>query len=113
MNGGNEAHARVLINAQLKDPSWDIQDPNSVRYEVPLKDGKFADYVLCDRHGRSLAVIEAKRFSTNPAEAEDQARNYAQQLGVPFKTKALPHTERFFFRGIGRLRDGTRPPLHP
>jgi type I restriction enzyme R subunit len=48
-----------------------------------LKDGTFAD-VLCDRHGRSLAVIEAKRFSINPAEAEAQAKNYARQLGVPF-----------------------------
>jgi type I restriction enzyme R subunit len=84
MIGGNEAHARVLINAQLNDQSWEIQDPNCVRYEVPLKDGTFADYVLCDRHGRSLAVIEAKRFSTNPGEAENQAKNYAQQLGVPF-----------------------------
>ena len=84
MIGGNEAHARVLINAQIKDQSWDVQDPNSVRYEVPLKDGTFADYVLCDRHGRSLAVIEAKRSATNPTEAEDQAKNYAQQLGIPF-----------------------------
>jgi type I restriction enzyme R subunit len=84
MIGGNEAHARVLINAQLKDQSWDIQDPNSVRYEVPLKDGTFADYVLSDRHGRAIAVIEAKRFSTNPAEAEHQAKHYAQQLNVPF-----------------------------
>lgn len=57
MIGGNEAHARVLINERLKDQGWDIQDPNAVRYEFPLKGGSFADYVLCDRHGRSLAVI--------------------------------------------------------
>jgi hypothetical protein len=39
--------------------------------------------VLCDRNGRSLAVIEAKRSATNPADAAGQARAYAEQLGVP------------------------------
>jgi len=43
---------------------WNTQDPNSVRYEYTLPDGRRADYVLCDRHGCSAAVIEAKRFST-------------------------------------------------
>ena len=83
MIGGNEAHMRVLINAQLTDQAWDITNPNAVRYEVPLPDSTIADYVLCDRNGRSLAVIEAKRSSIDPAEAEAQGRNYARQLGVP------------------------------
>ncbi len=32
MIGGNEAHARVLINAQLKDQSWDLRPatPSSI-----------------------------------------------------------------------------------
>jgi type I restriction enzyme, R subunit len=80
----NEAFSRVAIDAQLADQGWRTQDANSVRYEVMLGDGTRADYVLCDRHGRSMAVIEAKRESINPAEAEAQARNYAQQLGVPY-----------------------------
>jgi type I restriction enzyme R subunit len=29
--------------------------------------------VLCDRHGHSLAVVEAKRYSLNPADAAEQA----------------------------------------
>jgi type I restriction enzyme, R subunit len=49
-----------------------------------LEDGTRADYVLCDRHGRSLAVIEAKRFSVNPGDAAEQAKNYARQLNVPY-----------------------------
>ena len=49
-----------------------------------MGDGTRADYVLCDRHGRSLAVIEAKRFSVNPADAVEQAKNYARQLNVPY-----------------------------
>lgn len=81
---GNEAFSRVVIDAQLADQGWNTQDTNSVRYEVVLGDGTRADYVLCDRHGRSLAVIEAKRFSVNPADATDQAKNYARQLNVPY-----------------------------
>ncbi len=80
----NEAFSRVLIDAQLADQGWNTQDTNSVRYEVVLEDGTRADYVLCDRHGRSLAVIEAKRFSVNPADAAEQAKNYACQLNVPY-----------------------------
>jgi type I restriction enzyme, R subunit len=75
MIGGNEGYARVLINAQLKDQGWEIANPSAVRYEVPLPDGSFADYVLCDRHGRSLAAIEANHSSVNAIEAEVQGRN--------------------------------------
>ena len=62
MTRGNEASSRVVIDAQLKDQGRNIQDQNSVRYEYVLLDGARADYVLCDRHSRTLAVIEAKRF---------------------------------------------------
>lgn len=77
MPGTNEAFSRVKIDVQLKDQSWEIDDPNAVRFEVMLGDGTRADYLLCDRHGRSLAVIEAKKAATNPAEAEAQAKAYA------------------------------------
>lgn len=92
----NEAFSRVVIDAQLADQGWDVQDPNSVRYEVVLEDGTRADYVLCDRHGRSLAVIEAKRFSVNPADAAEQARNYARQLKVPYVFLANGQEVRFW-----------------
>ena len=80
----NEAFARVKIDALLAAQGWNIQDTNAVRFEVVMPDGTRADYVLCDRHGRSLAVIEAKRFSVNPGDAAEQAKAYAQQLGVPY-----------------------------
>jgi type I restriction enzyme R subunit len=92
----NEAYSRVVIDAQLADQGWDVQDPNSVRYEVVLGDGTRADYVLCDRHGRSLAVVEAKRFSVNPADAAEQARNYARQLNVPYVFLANGQEVRFW-----------------
>ena len=81
---GNEAFSRVLIDSQLTDVGWNVSNGISVRYEVSVGSGKRADYVLCDRHGHSLAVIEAKRFSINPSDAAEQARHYAEQLQVPY-----------------------------
>ncbi len=65
----NEAFSRVRIDALLRDQGWNIQDPNAVRFEYMLPDGTRADYVLCDRNGRSLAVVEAKKSAINPADA--------------------------------------------
>ena len=80
----NEAFARAKIDALLADAGWKVTDGTSVRFEHVLQKGLRADYVLCDRHGRALAVIEAKRSSINPAEAAGQARKYAELLDVPF-----------------------------
>lgn len=84
MQSSNEAFSRVIIDSQIAAQGWSLSDGFSVRYEVVLEDGTRADYVLCDRHGRSLAVIEAKRFSFNPGDAAEQAKNYARQLKVPY-----------------------------
>ena len=65
----NEAFARVKIDALLSAQGWDTLDMSAVRFEVQLPDGTRADDVLCDRHGRSLAVIEANRYSVNPGDA--------------------------------------------
>ena len=79
-----EAFARVVIDSQLADQGWNTFDQNSVRYEYCLSDGSRADYVLCDRLGRAMAVIEAKRFAISPGEATAQGKKYARQLGVPY-----------------------------
>ena len=80
----NEAFSRVKIDAQLKDAGWNLSDGKSVRYEHPLPDSTKADYALCSRRGHILAVLEAKRASINPVEAEGQALGYARQMKVPF-----------------------------
>lgn len=112
MPSANEAFSRVQIDALLKSQGWDTVDLNSVRFEVVLPDGTRADYVLCDRHGRAIAVIEAKRFSVSPGDAAAQARGYATQLGVPFvflsngaevqfwewEREAFPHPVKTFFK---------------
>ncbi len=84
MSGTTEAFARVQINALLQDAGWNLTDGVSVLYEHALPDGTLADYVLCDRQGRPMAVLEAKRESTDPIAAQEQGRHYAEQLGVPF-----------------------------
>ncbi len=84
MDNKNEAFSRVIIDAMLAAQGWNTTDPNAVRFEVVMADGTRADYVLCDRNGRSLAVVEAKRYSVNPADAGPQAKNYAKQLDVPY-----------------------------
>ena len=84
MSGATEAFARVKIDALLKDVGWNLTDGSSVLFEHALPDGTQADYVLCDRQGRPMAALEAKRASIDPIAAQDQGRHYAEQLGVPF-----------------------------
>jgi len=112
MTAENEAFSRVVIDAQLADQGWNTRDLSCVRYEYMLPDGTWADYVLCDRHGRSIAVIEAKRFSVSPGDAAGQAQGYAQQLNVPYiflangkeilfwewQTEAFPRPVKTFFK---------------
>ena len=84
MSGTTEAFARVKIDALLKDAGWNLTDGSSVMFEHVLPDGTQADYALCDRQGRPVAALEAKRASTDPVTAQDQGRHYAEQLEVPF-----------------------------
>ena len=46
--------------------------------------GGRADYVLYDRRGRPLAIIEAKRNAIHPYVAKQQALPYAKALDAPF-----------------------------
>src|SRR5690349_6051155 len=94
--GSNEAFSRVKIDAQLKDQGWEVASATAVRFEYMLPDKTKADYVLCDRNGRSLAVVEAKRAAKNPADAAAQGRAYAEQLGVPFVFLANGEEVRFW-----------------
>lgn len=91
-----EAFSRALIDAQLKDQGWSLTDGRSVRFEHALPDGKRADYLLCDRNGRGLAVIEAKRTSINAANAAEQALHYARLAQVPYVFLANGREIRFW-----------------
>ncbi|WP_210413406.1 DEAD/DEAH box helicase family protein [Altererythrobacter sp. TH136] len=63
---------------------WGVDDGTSVRFEYTLSDRTRADYVMCNRHGHPIAVLEAKRTRKSPREGEEQARRYAALLDVPF-----------------------------
>ena len=84
MTPTTEAFSRVKIDALLADAGWNLTDGASVLFEHALSDSSRADYVLCDRAGRPMAVVEAKRASVEPIAAQDQGRHYAELLGVPF-----------------------------
>lgn len=70
----NEAFARVRINQLLRDAGWSIVDGRSVRYEYPLDDGGKADYVLFDRLGRAMAVLDDKSTSVALSAGEAQGQ---------------------------------------
>lgn len=66
--------ARVRINQLLRDAGWSIVDGRSVRYEYPLDDGGKADYVLFDRLGRAMAVLDDKSTSVALSAGEAQGQ---------------------------------------
>ena len=74
----------MKIDAQLRDVDWAIDDGHSVHFEKVLSDGTRADYVLCNRHGHPIAVLEAKRTARSARDGERQGREYAELLDVPF-----------------------------
>lgn len=78
-----ETDARILIDRKLREAGWEIEDKNQVSTEETSKNGR-ADYILKDSRGRAMAVIEAKRFSIDPAAAKQQALSYAESINVGF-----------------------------
>jgi len=78
-----ESDSRMIIDRKLRDADWNIEDKNQVSTEEPSKKGR-ADYLLKDRRGRPLAVIEAKRFSVEPEIGKHQALEYAESFGADF-----------------------------
>ena len=78
-----ETDARILIDRKLREADWDIEDKNQVSTEETAENGR-ADYILKDSRGRAMAVVEAKRFSVDPALAKQQALTYAESIDAGF-----------------------------
>lgn len=78
-----EAFSRVLIDDALRFSDWEILDPYQVQFEYNNVSGR-ADYLLKDRNGRVLCVLEAKREDKDPYDAKEQGRGYAENLNAPF-----------------------------
>lgn len=94
-----EASARIKINKLLEDSGWrfeaDKNGPANIRLEPGVKYSElgddfenkehgFIDFLLVDKDGRPLVVVEAKRESIDPLSAKEQARNYARNAGARF-----------------------------
>lgn len=83
MAQSKESDARIIVDDLLRNAGWNPADKNQVMTEQKTPHG-YADYVLCDRNGRALAVIEAKREGINPYTAKQQALPYAKDMGANF-----------------------------
>jgi type I restriction enzyme R subunit len=82
-SGQNEAFSRILIDKALEFSGWDLLSPRQVQFEFHTSNGR-ADYLLKDKLGRVLCVLEAKREVLDPYDAKEQARGYAENLKAPF-----------------------------
>ena len=83
----NEAETRKkLIDIMLRDAGWDVNNTEFVKVEFPLdnhkEDGKkgFVDYVLLNKKGNPVAVVEAKKTSVDPIIGRQQAVEYANTI---------------------------------
>lgn len=83
----NESETRKkLIDLMLKDAGWDVNNTELVKVEFPLdnhkEDGKrgFVDYVLVNKKGKPVAVVEAKKTSVDPIIGRQQAVEYANTI---------------------------------
>ena len=106
-----EADARIVIDDLLRQAGWDPADKSQVLTERSVQSSSLfvaeplavygkeavqqtadrdeistgrADYVLMDRRGRPLAIIEAKRNAIQPYTAKQQALPYAKAIDAPF-----------------------------
>lgn len=98
-----ETDARMVVDQLLKDAGWDIFDKSQVSTEEPAADGR-SDYLLKSSLSRPLAVIEAKRFGTDPYGAKVQALAYAKSLSAPFVILSNGDEHYFWDHGEGDAR---------
>src|SRR6266404_8528428 len=82
-SGQNEAFSRILIDKALEFSGWDLLNAQQIQFEFHNSSGR-ADYLLKDKLGRVLCVLEAKREGLDPYDAKEQARGYAENLKAPF-----------------------------
>ncbi|MDR3550576.1 MAG: DEAD/DEAH box helicase family protein [Candidatus Babeliales bacterium] len=99
MANSTEAKSRIKINKLLVESGWRFEDNENGKANIQLEPKVnfsklgddfenethgFIDFLLLDKDGRSLVVVEAKRESIDPLSAKEQARNYARNKGARF-----------------------------
>lgn len=106
-SGQNEAFSRILIDKALEFSGWDLLNPRQVQFELHTSNGR-ADYLLKDKLGRVLCVLEAKREDLDPYDAKEQARGYAENLKAPFVILSNGREHRFWNFERADQRDAYR-----
>jgi type I restriction enzyme R subunit len=90
---GKEATSRLKINKLLEESGWILVDtPESKSNvivepkvnQVETNDIGFIDYLLLDKKGFPLVVVEAKREERDPLIGKEQARTYANNIKARF-----------------------------
>lgn len=94
-----EASARIKINKLLEDSGWRFEADENGAANIQLEPGVklaelgedfeneakgYIDFLLLDKDGRALVVVEAKKESIDPLSAKEQARNYARNINARF-----------------------------
>jgi len=103
----NEAFSRILIDKALEESGWNLLDPKQVQFEYHHLGGR-ADYLLKDRLGRVLCVLEAKREDRDPYDAKAQGRGYAENLNAPLVILSNGHEHWFWNVERAHERDAYR-----
>lgn len=87
---------KEIIDLRLKEAGWNVADRTQVIEEFFVStisgetraassaagEKQFSDYVLLGKNGKPLAVVEAKKSSTNAELGREQAKQYCQNVQV-------------------------------
>lgn len=119
MFGLNEADTcRRYVVPRLQDAGWEIE-PHRINEQVTFTDGRIvvsgrqgrrrpgkrADYILRYRPDLAIAVVEAKPSYTTPGQGLQQAKDYAEILGLKFAYATNGHGIIEFDYDTGRERE--------
>ena len=94
----SEEKDRIIINSMLEEAGWILKDSDGERnvdFEVVSK-GRPADYILSDKNGFPLCILEAKREDKDPLVGKEQARIYAQNNKCRFVILSNGHQHYFW-----------------
>ena len=90
------ATRRYLIDAQIAQAGWEVNNPQAVEKEHKLTNFKgtpsgrgAVDYVFWGDDGKPLAVLEAKKTSRSVQDGREQVRLYADALEETYRQRPV------------------------
>lgn len=101
-----EQDARIVINRKLQEAGWVLEGQNRNVLTEQHSEAGFMDYLLLDRNGHNLALVEAKKDSIDPYTAKNQARGYAEANNCRYVF--LANSEQLYFWD---LEEGDATPI--